>query len=91
MEIQKVREAIAVYRKKFEELEIKKSRLPSADIVPLTDAEFFGHCYWMLDEIGKMLDEGKMDKVFRWLGFVQGCLWRASVYTIEDMKDHNRP
>ena len=28
--------------------------------------------------------------VMRWLGFVQGVLWVQGVYTLENLKSHNR-
>jgi hypothetical protein len=34
-----------------------------------------------------LLDE----KFMRWLGFMQGVLWAEGLYTIEQLKDHNRP
>lgn len=30
------------------------------------------------------------EKLHRWLGFVQGVLYCQRVYTIEEMKEHNR-
>ena len=33
----------------------------------------------------------RREKFMRWLGFVQGVFWCRSVYTIEEMKQHNRP
>lgn len=30
-----------------------------------------------------------MEKVFKWLGFIQGVLWIMGVYTVEELKDHN--
>jgi len=35
--------------------------------------------------------EGRRRKANRWLGFVQGFLWANGIYTIEEMKEHNRP
>jgi len=35
--------------------------------------------------------EGRMEKAFRWLGFVQGCLWACRVYTVDQLKHHNMP
>jgi hypothetical protein len=32
-----------------------------------------------------------MEKAFRWLGFVQGVLWTNRVYTLDNLKSHNRP
>jgi len=27
----------------------------------------------------------------RWLGFMQGALWVKGIYTIDELKAHNRP
>jgi hypothetical protein len=35
--------------------------------------------------------EERMDKVFRWLGFMQGVLWTLDVYTLDELKAHNMP
>jgi len=49
------------------------------------------HIRWMLNEIPKIIDiPCKMEKVNRWLGFIQGSLWMGEFYTIEEMKSHNR-
>lgn len=44
----------------------------------------------MIDEIRKMLDEGDMEKVMRWLGFLQGALWTYEWYKLDELRDHNR-
>lgn len=48
------------------------------------------HCYWMLTQIGDMLDADEVEKAMRWLGFVQGCLWYGGHFTIDEMRKHNR-
>jgi hypothetical protein len=87
---EKVREVLAIYRTKFEELGISKGK-SSHTTTPFLDEEFLSHCYGMLDEMEEFIQQDRMDKVFRWLGFVQGCLWTTGVYTIEAAKNHNRP
>lgn len=47
------------------------------------------HALWMVEEM-KTFTLEQWEKSMRWLGFVQGCLWVLGVYTIEEMKDHNR-
>ena len=86
----KVREVLATYRKKFEELDVPKKQFPHSSL-PKSDNDFLAHCHGMLDEMEIFVQECRMDKVFRWLGFIQGCLWRIGVYTVEEMKNHNRP
>lgn len=46
------------------------------------------HVKWMLEEMLTWPPE-RLDKMFRWLGFVQGVLWCEMVYTIDEMKSHN--
>lgn len=49
------------------------------------------HCRWMVSRIPGLLEEGRIDKANRWLGFVQGYLWTTGVYSIEEMREHNKP
>ena len=51
------------------------------------------HILWMLEQIMRWETEVGLfnkEKMFRWLGFIQGYLWSANIFTIEEMKDHNR-
>ncbi len=79
-----------LFWKQFEEMGISEKRSPR-DSFPASDEDFLAHCNGMLDDLEIFIQEGRMEKVFRWLGFIQGCLWRSGVYTVEEMKDHNRP
>ena len=49
------------------------------------------HTSWMLVQIEGFLKDGKHEKVMRWLGFTQGCLWVHGIYSIDELGDHNRP
>ena len=49
------------------------------------------HLYRMIFEMRTFIREGRMEKVFRWLGFMQGALWVIGVFSIDEMRDHNRP
>jgi len=45
------------------------------------------HIRWMLNEIPNMIDDiNKLEKLNRWIGFVQGVLWSKGYFTIEDMR-----
>ena len=52
----------------------------------------------MLDEVEacgyqpeRFIDKVRLrEKFMRWLGFLQGALYAEGIYTIEQMKDHNR-
>jgi hypothetical protein len=92
MNADKVREVLAVYRKEFEGLGIPKKSFPHNKLPKFEfNREWLAHCHYMLDEIEGFIQEGRMEKVFRWLGFIQGCLWRSGVFTVEELKNHNRP
>lgn len=76
---EKVLEVIGVYREFFEAQEVSKVRLSDEQFNKIMFIPFDGdkdtmlaHCHWMLDEMEKFVKEGRMEKVFRWLGFVQG-------------------
>lgn len=49
------------------------------------------HCAGMIPKMVEFIKEGRRDKVFRWLGFLQGVLYCKGIYTIEEMANHNRP
>lgn len=43
--------------------------------------EILSHCYWMLDEMEQFIQQGCVEKMFRWFGFILGC-FLASEYSI---------
>lgn len=89
MEADKVRQVINIYRKKFEELGIRKENYPHDEL--LDSAEHgLQHCRGMLDRMEDFIRQGRMDKVFRWLGFIQGFLWSQKIYTLTQLTNHNR-
>lgn len=51
------------------------------------DLDKLKHVVWMCSEAQTFPNT---DKAMRWLGFIQGYLWVNGVFSIEEMKDHNR-
>jgi hypothetical protein len=51
----------------------------------------FKHALYMLDELENHIRQGRIEKSMRWLGFVQGILWVRGIYSIEELKAHNKP
>lgn len=90
MTADKIRLVLATYRQKFEKMGIPKKEAPY-DSFPSSDEVCLAHCHDMLDKMEDFLNQGKIEKVFRWLGFIQGCLWRCGIYTINESRDQNRP
>ena len=57
------------------------------------------HVRWMCRELppmmdaiweAEMIDLTEVEKVHRWLGFIQGVLFSEGVFTIDEMREHNR-
>jgi hypothetical protein len=48
------------------------------------------HLLWMCDQVELFLNKDQWEKVNRWLGFMQGALWMSGIYSIDEMRDHNR-
>lgn len=69
---------------------IAAARWP-ADLPPHTSTDSVAHALWMCEEGKKFVDEGRMEKAMRWLGFVQGALWVTLWVPVETMKDMNKP
>lgn len=90
MDGKKVLEVIGIYRKYFETIGVSKENLPHDKLMG-NGRSTLSHCHGMLDEMEVFIKEDRMDKVFRWLGFLQGCFWRSRIYTVDQMKNHNRP
>ena len=49
------------------------------------------HCLEkMIPEMREFHWDKQSDKAMRWLGFIQGVLYAHNVFTIDEMKEHNR-
>lgn len=49
------------------------------------------HLAYMCEKSVVFVDEGRIEKAMRWLGFVQSALYFTGFYTIDDLKEHIRP
>jgi len=86
----KIRQVIGIYRRYFESRGIPAIAMLH-DEPPRTREEALQHCHSMLDKMEEFVNKGRIDKAFRWLGFVQACLWVHTVHTLDELMDHNRP
>ncbi len=48
------------------------------------------HALWMIQETRDFIHECRIEKAFRWLGFVQGVLWSIGLVSIDEAKEANR-
>ena len=47
------------------------------------------HFKFMCDEAQLFVDQDRVDKAMRWLGFMQGAFWMDDVYTLDELKKHS--
>ena len=86
----KILEVIGIYRQHFTEKGIPAADFPHIGR-PNSKHGILAHCHGMLAKMEVFVKEGRIDKAFRWPGFVQGCLWSTGQYSLEELKNHNRP
>ncbi len=86
---EKVLEVIEKYHALFEELRIQFMEIDHGIRGPSREQQL-SHCASMLPSMEAFIASGQMEKVFRWLGFLQGVLWTNSAYTLEELRNHNR-
>jgi len=86
---EKILEVISKYQDQLAKMGIEPWEYPH--IEPIRDeADVFEHCAAMLPKMRQFLLEGRREKVFRWLGFIQGCFWSLGIVDMESLKNDNR-
>lgn len=88
MEKERVRRVLEYYRYVLVQKGATGKNYPHSDLIS-TEQAALDHCLNMIDKVLVFIQEDRMDKVFRWLGFLQGVLWMQGVFTLEDVKNHN--
>lgn len=89
MTSEQIVQVVEGYAKTFSEREIQPVK--STSTLRPTTREQEQHAHWMCLEIPSLIEtDNGFEKANRWLGFVQGVLWAAGVYSIDAMRDHNR-
>ena len=89
MTSEKIREVIERYRQLFEAEGIEKTDYSHEELLESPELGL-AHCPGMLDKMLGFLEEGRVDKAHRWLGFMQGVLWVNRMFTLDELMEHNR-
>ena len=92
MTVDQIKTAVAKYRVEllkyqYESLSAPTDKICGADIDEIGCLQ---HVLAMCDTVEHLVEQGKIEKAFRWLGFMQGVLWCGGVYSIDQMRDDNR-
>ena len=48
------------------------------------------HALWMCEKTRDFLRSGRFAKAYRWIGMIQGILFMNGVFSIAELKEHNR-
>jgi hypothetical protein len=90
MKPEQTKKVLRTYENLLTKKGFESKRIPSTDI-PINEVkynkEILNHICWMCAE-AQRFDENKLDKINRWLGFIQGTLWTSGLFTIDDMREH---
>lgn len=49
------------------------------------------HCLAIIPKMEQFIQEGRREKFFRWLGFMQGVFHSFGLTSLNGLRDHNRP
>lgn len=93
MEDKKVLEVLDIYDHAFRTAGFPEVKHPHNQLFLYKD-DVLAHCRSMLNGIKEFISLGnkeKRDRALIRLGFVQGCLAATGFYTVNDLKEHNRP
>ncbi len=52
--------------------------------------DVLNHICYMVGEIRIFIENNKMEKANRWLGFVQACIWNLGYATLGELRTDNR-
>ena len=89
----KIKEVAERYRKEFSKYHVSNPQRGPVNKLHLqwTVEERASHLVWMCDQIDEFVAAGRRDKAMRWIGFLQGFLWREGQFTVEELGKHSMP
>ena len=82
---------IAQYREHLEKLKAETVETDYDACCSPNRETALNHLLSMLTKMEEFVREGRREKFFRWLGFLQGALWLLGEFSLNDLRDHNRP
>jgi hypothetical protein len=53
----------------------------------LTSSTRVAHYKFMCVQASAFVEDGQREKAMRWLGFLQGVLWRRNLFTLAELKE----
>lgn len=78
------------YRERLKEIGAVSQEVDYNGKLPI-DQTAFNHLLSMLPKMEEFIKDGRREKFFRWLGFMQGALWSFGEFSLNELRNHNRP
>lgn len=94
MEDKKVLEIVKIHSKDLQLRGVPIKKYSHDSLSPMDSYPALAHCHSMLNGIVEFISSGdkeKRDRALIRLGFVQGSLWTIGLYTVDQLKEFNRP
>lgn len=93
MQKEKMIEVFEGYQELFADKGIKAHQCPDYDKLAskLGEQAVLGHLAYMAETAIGFVQEGRIEKANRWLGFIQGVLFASNNFAINSLCKHNRP
>jgi len=94
---EKLKSMFAIYRA---ELDMRKPlilpvQLDDEDtlktVFNISSDRMYAYFKFMCDRAQKFVDDGRIEKAMRWLGFLQGTFWNLGLFTLDELKHHSMP
>ncbi len=60
------------------------------DQIPTHSSQALNHALSMIEPMRGFIKDGRWEKLWRWLGFLQSILWQHARFTLETLKNDNR-
>jgi hypothetical protein len=77
------------YEQRFIASEIEPFEAPTDEVI-FDVEEQLSHCYSMIPRMRELIKEDKIEKVMKWLGFLEGVFWSVGDCTLDDLNTDNR-
>lgn len=87
---EKLKEVLAAYEKELDYVAPERLSPGDFDASTLSTESRAAHVRWMCGESQRFVDDGRVDRAMRWLGFIQGWLWMTGA-TLSELKRDSVP
>ncbi|NCN07414.1 hypothetical protein GW933_01835 [Candidatus Falkowbacteria bacterium] len=91
MTAEKVKEMMSKYQKFLFLLGAPIAKCDTYDRRIIDRQTILGHIHYLSYEIDGLLAENRLEKSFRWLGFIQGCWFALGLRSLDDLKNDSKP